>query len=214
MSHLDITAVSKLKHADLWAAAKRLGSQAALARALGVRQDTIGRWINLQDYPHRKKRDGSGRLTHSVEYYDELDIKLLLHVGKGLDELFPDELREAEAFLKANKTIETTRSVPVRALLNYAEHSRGRMTYDQCDVEHSLDMDSLKQSMSFALGTLGEREREVVKLRYGIGHDKPHTLDEVARIFNSTRERIRQIEMKAIRELQRYDSYSQLVGYL
>jgi RNA polymerase sigma factor (sigma-70 family) len=53
-----------------------------------------------------------------------------------------------------------------------------------------------------ALERLTEREREVVALRFGLSGDRPHTLDEVARAFHLTRERIRQIEAKALTKLR------------
>ena len=52
------------------------------------------------------------------------------------------------------------------------------------------------------LETLSDREREVVALRYGLTDGQPHTLEEVARAFQVTRERIRQIEQKAIKKLK------------
>ena len=53
-----------------------------------------------------------------------------------------------------------------------------------------------------ALGTLTEREAQVLKLRFGIGVRTDHTLEEVGHVFNLTRERIRQIEAQAIRKLR------------
>jgi RNA polymerase primary sigma factor len=52
------------------------------------------------------------------------------------------------------------------------------------------------------LATLTEREREVIALRYGLLNGQPHTLEEVARCFQVTRERIRQIEQKALKKLK------------
>ena len=52
------------------------------------------------------------------------------------------------------------------------------------------------------LKTLTFREREIIKLRYGIGDGYTYTLEEVGRIFKVTRERVRQIEAKAVRKLQ------------
>ncbi len=59
-----------------------------------------------------------------------------------------------------------------------------------------------KDELNKALNTLPEREREVLKFRYGIGYDRSHTLEEVGKQFRVTRERIRQIEAKAIRKLR------------
>ena len=59
-----------------------------------------------------------------------------------------------------------------------------------------------KDELNKALNTLPEREREVLKFRYGVGYDRAHTLEEVGRQFAVTRERIRQIEAKALRKLR------------
>lgn len=59
-----------------------------------------------------------------------------------------------------------------------------------------------KDELNKALNTLPEREREVLKFRYGVGYDRSHTLEEVGRQFKVTRERIRQIEAKALIKLR------------
>jgi RNA polymerase sigma factor (sigma-70 family) len=66
-----------------------------------------------------------------------------------------------------------------------------------------------------ALDTLSEREREVLRLRFGIGNAREHTLEEIGGRFSLTRERIRQIELAALRKLQRLrhgDGLSALAG--
>ena len=62
--------------------------------------------------------------------------------------------------------------------------------------------DALKKRIELVLKTLSYREREIIKLRYGIGDGYTYTLEEVGRIFKVTRERVRQVEAKAIRKLQ------------
>ncbi|MGN1274300.1 MAG: sigma-70 family RNA polymerase sigma factor, partial [Thermoguttaceae bacterium] len=64
------------------------------------------------------------------------------------------------------------------------------------------------------LETLSYREREIIKLRYGLGDGYSYTLEEVGHIFNVTRERIRQIEAKAVRKLQQPMRSQELVGFL
>ena len=66
----------------------------------------------------------------------------------------------------------------------------------------SATSDMLKQRINDVLRTLTYREREILKLRYGIGDGYTYTLEEVGRIFKVTRERVRQVESKAIRKLQ------------
>jgi RNA polymerase primary sigma factor len=62
--------------------------------------------------------------------------------------------------------------------------------------------DMLREQIRQALEGLQEREREVLELRFGMTDGKDHTLEEVSRYFNVTRERIRQIEAKALRKLR------------
>lgn len=61
-----------------------------------------------------------------------------------------------------------------------------------------------------ALETLNEREREVIEMRFGLANGRPRTLEEVAKIFDVTRERVRQIEQKGIRKLK-HPSRSKLI---
>lgn len=62
--------------------------------------------------------------------------------------------------------------------------------------------DMLRESIQDALAVLSERERQVLELRYGLVDGKDHTLEEVGKHFNVTRERIRQVEAKALRKLR------------
>ena len=72
----------------------------------------------------------------------------------------------------------------------------------------------LKDKIDQVLKTLTYREREVIKLRYGLGDGYTYTLEEVGRIFKVTRERVRQIEAKAVRKLQHPVRSKQLKGFL
>jgi RNA polymerase primary sigma factor len=72
----------------------------------------------------------------------------------------------------------------------------------------------LKEKIDQVLKTLTYREREIIKLRYGLGDGYTYTLEEVGRIFKVTRERVRQIEAKAVRKLQHPVRSKQLKGFL
>ena len=72
----------------------------------------------------------------------------------------------------------------------------------------------LRQHLDAVLSTLGERERKVVQLRYGLADGRPRTLEEIGRIFGVTRERIRQIESKTLGKLRDHAFADQLRGYL
>ncbi len=74
--------------------------------------------------------------------------------------------------------------------------------------------DMLKRRIEAVLKTLTYREREIIKLRYGIGDGYTYTLEEVGRIFKVTRERVRQVEAKAIRKLQHPVRARKLRGFV
>ena len=72
----------------------------------------------------------------------------------------------------------------------------------------------LREKIEALLKTLTYREREIIRLRYGLGDGYTYTLEEVGRIFKVTRERVRQIEAKAVRKLQHPVRAQQLAGFL
>lgn len=72
----------------------------------------------------------------------------------------------------------------------------------------------LKEQMDDVLETLTEREEKVLRLRFGIGDGYPRTLEEVGQIFNVTRERVRQIEAKALRKLRHPTRSRKLKSFL
>jgi len=72
----------------------------------------------------------------------------------------------------------------------------------------------LRTRIAKVLKTLSYREREIIKLRYGLGDGYSYTLEEVGHIFKVTRERIRQIEAKAVRKLQQPSRSQELSGFL
>jgi RNA polymerase primary sigma factor len=78
----------------------------------------------------------------------------------------------------------------------------------------SATQEMLKDRIDHVLKTLTYREREIIKLRYGIGDGYTYTLEEVGRIFKVTRERVRQVEAKAIRKLQHPVRSRKLEGFL
>ncbi len=78
----------------------------------------------------------------------------------------------------------------------------------------SATQEMLKERIDMILKTLSYREREIIKLRYGIGDGYTYTLEEVGRIFKVTRERVRQVEAKAVRKLQHPVRSRKLEGFL
>ena len=80
--------------------------------------------------------------------------------------------------------------------------------------QETASQDMLKARIEQVLRTLTYREREIIKLRYGIGDGYTYTLEEVGRIFKVTRERVRQVEAKAIRKLQHPVRSRKLHGFV
>ena len=81
---------------------------------------------------------------------------------------------------------------------------------------HGNALDEADPAAAVAAGVLLQQmgEREIIKLRYGLGDGYTYTLEEVGRIFKVTRERVRQIEAKAVRKLQHPVRSRQLEGFL
>lgn len=82
------------------------------------------------------------------------------------------------------------------------------------DPEERVILKYLQHTIWKVLSTLPEREAEVIRLRFGIGNYDEHTLEEVGTKYNLTRERIRQIEKKALRRLRHHTRSNHLKHYL
>jgi RNA polymerase primary sigma factor len=78
----------------------------------------------------------------------------------------------------------------------------------------SATKEMLKEKIQHVLKSLTYREREIIKLRYGLGDGFSYTLEETGRIFKVTRERIRQIESKALKKLQHETRSKHLAGFV
>jgi RNA polymerase primary sigma factor len=84
----------------------------------------------------------------------------------------------------------------------------------EIDPLHDTNRDALKRRIEEAMQTLNYREREIIKLRYGLADGYAYTLEEVGKIFCVTRERVRQIETKAVRKLQQPYRAKSLAGFV
>ena len=80
--------------------------------------------------------------------------------------------------------------------------------------EESASNQILKEQLSEIISTLTDREQKIIRLRFGIGGGRPHTLEEVGAEFDVTRERIRQIEAKALSKLRKNKETKKLHEYL
>jgi len=86
--------------------------------------------------------------------------------------------------------------------------------YREDDPLYEMNFDLLKRSIHSALSDLTYREREIIRLRYGLADGYAYTLEEVGKIFGITRERVRQIEAKAIRKLRHPVRSRKLAGFV
>ncbi|NCU38335.1 RNA polymerase sigma factor RpoD [Candidatus Saccharibacteria bacterium] len=80
--------------------------------------------------------------------------------------------------------------------------------------QESASSQLLKEQVQSVLGTLSEREQKIIKMRFGLENGKSHTLEEVGQEFAVTRERIRQIEAKALAKLRKHKDAKKLYEYL
>jgi len=137
----------------------------------------------------------------------------LRNIQKNLLQELGREPTVEEIAIKAKMPIEETRRVmkisrhPIsldRPVGESEDSHFGDFIEDerQESPSESATNDMLRQRINDVLKTLTYREREILKLRYGIGDGYTYTLEEVGRIFKVTRERVRQVESKAIRKLQ------------
>lgn len=85
---------------------------------------------------------------------------------------------------------------------------------DTVSPEESATSQLLKEHVKDMLGALTEREQKILKLRFGLEDGKSHTLEEVGQEFNVTRERIRQIEAKALAKLRKHKDAKKLHDYI
>jgi RNA polymerase primary sigma factor len=92
----------------------------------------------------------------------------------------------------------------------------GEFLEENCDDDplYDTNMEMLKQRLEEVMHDLTYREREIIRLRYGLTDGYTYTLEEVGKIFSVTRERVRQIESKAVRKLQQPYRTRALAGFL
>jgi RNA polymerase primary sigma factor len=118
----------------------------------------------------------------------------------------------ARRAMKANRRM-LSLDVP---LGDAGENYLGELLPDQRhhDPLQAINQDALKSGIDEALGSLNYREREIIRLRYGLSDGYAYTLSEVGKIFSVTRERIRQIECEALRKLQQPSCARKLANFL
>ena len=196
---VDITLVGRFKHGALYAAARKLGGQAALARHLGVDQVTVGKWCNLKGCPPIKPEEISGSSRWTPKRIDELEAKLFELTGLPLESLFPDELRRLDPDALSKEVIRTRR-IPLAQLPAAAIEAR----YPGPDEQ--LETIERREIIGAAISHLPFRERNVITMRFFAGMD----LEQTARVLRVNKNRIRQIELRALQRLKTGRDHKQL----
>jgi len=187
----DVTIVAKAKHGLLWDLAKQHGGIKALAKELGVHYATVYRWITLRHIPMTgRKGRGSASTRAALARLEQI-------AKRPIEDIFPDFAREKLSQIP--KSVEVTRTIYKRQL-DYQQRTMKRLTL--ASPADQLDTSELRERIGDVLKTLSYREREIIKLRFGLGEEPAYTLEEVGHIFKVTKDRIRQIEAKAVRKLQ------------
>ena len=158
--------------------------------------------------------------VHMIETMSKLRT-----IGKNLLQQFGREPTIEEIAKEAEMTVAETRrvmkiskhTISLDRPIGESEDSYFGDFIEDESVEspvQSATQEMLKDRIDHVLKTLTYREREIIKLRYGIGDGYTYTLEEVGRIFKVTRERVRQVEAKAIRKLQHPVRSRKLEGFL
>jgi RNA polymerase primary sigma factor len=162
----------------------------AVARALADKARTIRMPVHVVEKlnkimrTERKLRAERGREPSSTEIAEELDLSL-----EEVDQI----RRSAQTPVSLEKPVGDDE-----------ESEFGHFITDElAPLPDELAEDVLRrEALTKILGTLSERERRVLELRYGLNGEQPRTLDEVGRTFQVTRERIRQIENQSLKKLR------------
>jgi RNA polymerase primary sigma factor len=146
-------------------------------------------------------------LALETDFLDPKDKQLILRAKGDANLLFPDvRVRWMHAAAKVGQVMRAAEE-PVSLESPVGSEDNSMLGDFIEDVEAQEPMDAaaremLREQVKNALAVLSERERDVLEMRFGLLDGKDHTLEEVGQAFNVTRERIRQIEAKALRKLR------------
>ncbi|HLT97277.1 MAG TPA: RNA polymerase sigma factor [Acidimicrobiia bacterium] len=174
----------------------------AISRAIADQGRTIRMPIHVLDVVNKLSR-ARRELAQELGRDPTVD-----ELAEDLD-LAPERVEELLRFAQDTVSLE----MPV------GEDSTGTLgdLVEDPDGERPVDaatFASLQDQLALALEGLSEREREVLIMRFGLADGKMRTLEEVGAAFNVTRERVRQLEMKALAKLRHPDKSQRLAGFL
>ncbi|MBM3151292.1 MAG: sigma-70 family RNA polymerase sigma factor [Chloroflexi bacterium] len=161
----------------------------------------------------------SDELCLEVGYLSPADVQAILRSKAEEQPLDPETQRRWEqASSKVERILRSSEEpVSLEGPVGDEDSSQLGDFIEDADALEPLDAASremLREQVQHALAALSDRERQVLELRFGLVDGKDHTLEEVSRYFNVTRERIRQIEAKALRKLRHPTRSRHLRDYL
>jgi len=137
-----------------------------------------------------------GKILKHYNDYTEQNIISVLDRAPIIGHLIPQHYIEEE------DTCETIDPETIEALI------------ERSTAENICEAAEFKEVIKDVLDSLTRRERKILRLRFGIGMNHDHTLEEVGKIMDLTRERIRQLEAKALQKMRHYSRTCRLVDYL
>jgi RNA polymerase primary sigma factor len=158
--------------------------------------------------------------VHMIETISNIrQLKKQLSQKLGREPTLEELAKKADMSVKETRRILKISRKPIsldRPVGEGEESSFGEFIEDEEAISplSSATREMLKGEIDQILDTLTYREREIIKLRYGLGDGYTYTLEEVGKIFKVTRERVRQIEAKAIRKLQHPRRSRKLEGFV
>lgn len=152
-------------------------TQTDLYRATGINKNTLNQWENFRNYPRTKT----------------MEQRLERATGALIEDMFPQAYKDA-VDRKLGRPLEQ-----VMTLKELPEWAGPRMLPMPTEM---LDAKEMREAVEHALATLTQREADVLKMRFGIPDGNEHTLEEVGVKWDVSRNRIRQIQEKALRKLK------------
>ncbi len=185
-----------------------------------LRFSTYATWW-VRQAAGRSIADGARTIRLPVHVTEDLN-KLRRITNRLYDDLqrSPEE-EELAAEMRITKDkimlLKRSRSYPISLALPIGKDQDGTIgdliADDNATVEPQVDTTFLQEEVKAIVDSLTERESRVIALRYGLGDNRPRTLEEVGREFGVTRERIRQIEATALRKLRHPSRARKLRNY-
>ncbi|MBN1486680.1 MAG: RNA polymerase sigma factor RpoD [Anaerolineae bacterium] len=191
------------------AISRAIADQARTIRIPVHMVETINRLMRVQRRMTQKLgRDPTlDELALEMDVLDAEDTKVIRQARKDGEEIAPHlERKLRRAMSKVRRIISISQEpMSLESPVGNEDNSELSDFIEDDNLPGPMDATStqmLREQIQNILGELGQREREVLEMRFGLKDGRQHTLEEVGQAFNVTRERIRQIESKALRKLR------------